>query len=230
MVAAEQMVHVVGGEGMSAARDTAERWAWRLGYRRIAGTDEAGRGALAGPLVAAAVILPSGGELYDLEELTDSKMLTPAVRKMLFKRILSGAEAWSFSCVAPCDIDSNGLQPANMTAMRAAVLSLEPAPDMVMVDYYRLDDLGIPQWSIVHGDRACRSVAAASILAKVIRDQLMTHWSLCYPEYGFETNKGYGTTQHLKALAAHGPVPCHRSSFHGVLQMEMMLEITDGDA
>ncbi len=215
---------------MSAARDTAERWAWRLGYRRIAGTDEAGRGALAGPLVAAAVILPPKGEIYDLEELTDSKLLTPATRKRLFRHILACAEAWSFCCVAPRDIDENGLQPENINAMRAAVHSLEPVPDMVMVDYYHIDALGIPQWSIVHGDRACRSVAAASILAKVIRDQLMTHWSLHYPQYGFATNKGYGTVEHLKALAAYGPVPCHRSSFHGVLQLEMMLEITDGGA
>lgn len=213
---------------MGAARNTAERWAWRLGYRRIAGTDEAGRGALAGPLVAAAVILPTEGEIYDLEELTDSKLLTPATRKRLFKRILENAEAWSFSCVTPRDIDERGLQAMNMAAMREAVLSLEPAPDLVMVDYYRVEGLGVPQWSMVHGDRACRSVAAASILAKVIRDQLMWHWSLLYPEYGFESNKGYGTAQHLKALAAHGPSPCHRSSFRGVLQMEMILEEGDG--
>jgi ribonuclease HII len=215
---------------LGSARDAAERWAWRLGYYRIAGTDEAGRGALAGPLVAAAVILPCEGDIYDLEELTDSKLLAPATRKRLFKCILESAEAWSFSCVAPCDIDESGLQPANIKAMREAVLLLEPAPDLVVVDYYRIEKLGIPQWSIVHGDRACRSVAAASILAKVIRDHLMTHWSLCHPQYGFESNKGYGTAQHLKALAAHGPLPCHRSSFHGVLQMEMVLECVDEDA
>jgi len=215
---------------LGCARDTAERWAWRRGYRRIAGTDEAGRGALAGPLVAAAVILPGGGEIYDLEELTDSKLLTPVKRKKLFKLILESAESWSFSCVAPCDIDQGGLQAANIKAMREAVLMLSPAPDLVMVDYYRIAELGIPQWSMVHGDRACRSVAAASILAKVIRDHLMTHWSLCHPQYGFETNKGYGTARHLKALAAHGPLPCHRSSFHGVLQMEMVLEAVDDDA
>ncbi|RJP26939.1 MAG: ribonuclease HII [Actinobacteria bacterium] len=209
------------------ARDTAERWARRLGYVRIAGTDEAGRGALAGPLVAAAVILPAKGEIQGLEELTDSKLLTPAARKSLFGLILDNAEAWSFSCISPWDIDEEGLQPANMTAMREAVLSLEPAPDLVVVDYYHVEGLCIPQWSIVHGDRVCRSVAAASILAKVIRDHLMTYWSLHSPQYGFESNKGYGTAQHLKALADHGPLPCHRSSFHGVLQMEMVLECAD---
>jgi len=218
---------VVGELG--SARDAAERWAWRRGYRRIAGTDEAGRGALAGPLVAAAVVLPGEGEIYDIEELTDSKLLTPAKRKRLFKIIVESADSWSFSCVAPHDIDRGGLQPANMKAMREAVLMLLPAPDLVIVDYYRITELGIPQWSMVHGDRACRSVAAASILAKVIRDHLMTQWSLWYPQYGFESNKGYGTAQHLKALAAHGPLPCHRSSFHGVLQMEMVLETMDDD-
>ncbi|MBN2025254.1 MAG: ribonuclease HII [Actinobacteria bacterium] len=214
---------------MDSALDTAERWAWRRGYRRIAGTDEAGRGALAGPLVAAAVVLPRESDVYELEELADSKLLTPAKRKQLFKLILESAESWSFSCVAPCDIDEGGLQAANIMAMREAVLSLSPAPDFVMVDYYRIADLGIPQWSMVHGDRACRCVAAASILAKVIRDHLMTHWSLCHPQYGFETNKGYGTAHHLDALAAHGPLPCHRSSFRGVLQMEMVMEIADDE-
>jgi ribonuclease HII len=146
------------------------------------------------------------------------------VRKQLFRQITSVAVSWSVSCIAACDIDQGGLQPANMAAMREAVHLLAPPPDLVMVDYYRIDSLDIPQWSIVHGDRACRSVAAASVLAKVIRDQLMLHWSLHYPEYGFESNKGYGTLHHLKALAACGPSPCHRSSFSGVLQMELIID------
>ena len=202
----------------------AERWAWRLGYRGIAGTDEAGRGALAGPLVAAAVVLPARDELEGLQDLTDSKQLTPAARRRLFKRIVTVAVDWSFACIAPSEIDSGGLQAANMAAMRDAVLALEPAPDLVVVDYYRVEDLQVPQWSVVHGDMVCRSVAAASVLAKVIRDSLMWHWSLLYPQYGFDSNKGYGTAHHLKALAAFGPSPCHRSSFHGVLQMEMALD------
>jgi ribonuclease HII len=200
---------------------SAERWAWRLGYQGIAGTDEAGRGALAGPLVAAAVILPPRDELEGLQDLTDSKQLSPAVRRRLFKQIIAVAVGWSFACIPPSQIDSGGLQAANMAAMREAVLALDPAPEMVMVDYYRVEDLLLPQWSVVHGDAVCRSIAAASILAKVIRDGLMWHWSLLYPQYGFDTNKGYGTEYHLRALAAHGPSPCHRSSFHGVLQMEM---------
>jgi ribonuclease HII len=174
--------------------------------------------------VAAAVILPARDEIEGLRDLTDSKQLSPATRKKLFKQIIAVAVAWSFACIAPSDIDEGGLQAANMAAMREAVLSLDPSPGLVVVDYYRIAGLGIPQWSMVHGDCVCRSVAAASILAKVIRDQLMWHWSLRYPEYGFERNKGYGTQRHLKALAAHGPAPCHRSSFHGVLQMEMALD------
>jgi ribonuclease HII len=177
-----------------------------LGYRRIAGTDEAGRGALAGPLVAAAVILPARGDIAGIQELTDSKLLSPAARERLFKIILDEAEAWSFACISPCEIDELGLQAMNIAAMREAVISLDLPPDLVLVDYYRIEGLDIPQWSMAHGDRACRSVAAASILAKVIRDHLMCHWSLRYPEYGFEKNKGYGTVQHLEALAEHGPL------------------------
>ncbi|MEW6553239.1 MAG: ribonuclease HII [Actinomycetota bacterium] len=226
-MASEQMVNAVGGvAGLATAGITAERWAWRLGYRYIAGTDEAGRGALAGPLVAAAVILPARGELEGLEGLTDSKQLSAEVRRRLFRQIVAVAVDWSFACIPPSQIDGGGLQAANMAAMREAVLALEPAPGLVMVDYYRIEGLPIPQWGLAHGDAVCRSIAAASILAKVIRDGLMWHWSLLYPQYGFDSNKGYGTEHHLKALAAHGPSPCHRSSFHGVLQMEMAW---DGD-
>jgi ribonuclease HII len=202
----------------------AERWAWRLGFEKVAGTDEAGRGALAGPLVAAAVILPRYERLDALRGLDDSKLLTPERRKKLFKRITGVAEAWAYACVSASDIDHIGLQSVNIAAMREAVLSLNPAPNLVVVDYYRVRDLGIPQWNLVHGDRVCGSVAAASILAKVIRDHLMWFWSLRYPEYGFERNKGYGTDHHIKALATNGPSPCHRTSFRSVMQMELDLE------
>jgi len=218
------MVHVVGGGGIGDAGIIAERWAWRLGYRGIAGTDEAGRGALAGPLVAAAVILPARGDVEGLEGLADSKQLSPAARRRLFKRIVTAAVGWSFSCVPPSEIDDGGLQAANMSAMREAVNALDPVPRPGDGGLLPRGDLHLPQWSMVHGDIVCRSIAAASILAKVIRDSLMWHWSLIYPQYGFDSNKGYGTEYHLKALAAYGPSPCHRSSFHGVLQMEMALE------
>jgi len=201
-----------------------EKWAWRSGFHRVAGTDEAGRGALAGPLVAAAVILPRREELMGLEELNDSKLLSPAKRKFLFKSIVENAEAWSFACASPADIDRWGLQKANQVALREALLNLKPPPDLVMVDYYRLPDLNVPQWSLVHGDRLSRSVAAASVLAKVIRDHLMWFWSLLYPRYGFDRNKGYGTKEHLEALAGCGPAPCHRSSFRSVSQTRLPLE------
>ncbi|MBC7246562.1 MAG: ribonuclease HII [Actinobacteria bacterium] len=206
---------------MDPASHAAENWARRLGFARIAGTDEAGRGALAGPLVAAAVVLPPGERWEGLEGLADSKSLTPGRRRELFSRITAAALCWSYACVSPRDIDEAGLQAANVAAMREAVLSLTPAPDLVLVDYYRLEGLGIPQWSLVHGDRLSRSVAAASILAKVIRDHLMLSWWVRYPEYGFEQHKGYGTSFHRRAIALHGPAPCHRGSFRGVQQMRL---------
>ncbi len=231
MVAARAMVRALGGGcGLTSACSAAERWAYRMGFERVAGVDEAGRGALAGPLVAVAVILPDLRDLEPLEGLADSKTLAPAVRRRLFSRIVERAEAWSFACVSPAEVDELGLQRANLTALREAVLSLKPLPELVLLDYYRVEDLGIPQWCLVHGDRFSVSVAAASILAKVIRDRLMLSWWTRYPIYGFEAHKGYGTASHLKAVAANGPAPCHRLSFKGVLQMEMDLDDGEHDA
>jgi len=199
----------------------AEAWAYRMGYRRVAGADEAGRGALAGPLVAAAVILPRAREIDGLRGLDDSKRLTPRMRGRLFGSIVRSAESWSFACVSAAEIDERGLQECNVSALREALLGLTPPPDLALVDYYRVSGLGIPQWSMVHADRSCRSVAAASILAKVIRDHLMWHWWVRFPQYGFERHKGYGTSFHLEAIAAHGPAVCHRGSFRRVAQMEL---------
>ncbi|MGQ9476700.1 MAG: ribonuclease HII [Actinomycetota bacterium] len=202
----------------------AERWAYRRGFFRVAGVDEAGRGALAGPLVAAAVILPADSDLRGLEGLADSKALSPAQRRILFPNIIEVAEAWSFSCVPPWEIDDRGLQEANLKALREAVQSLSPAPELVLVDYYRVERLGLPQWNLVHGDRYSASVAAASVLAKVIRDSLMLTWWTRCPGYGFEAHKGYGTGGHLRSLAEKGPAPCHRRSFRRVLQLSMEVE------
>jgi ribonuclease HII len=208
-------------KSLNAGLFAPERWAWRLGYRRVAGTDEAGRGALAGPLVAASVVLPARERIEGLENLNDSKKLDPYIRRELFRHLLGIAEDWAISCVPASEIDRTGVQPNNIAAIREAVMSLRTAPELVLVDYYRVSDLDIPQWSIIHGDRLSGSIAAASIMAKVVRDQLMWFWSLKYPQYGFDTNKGYGTERHVRALRDHGPAPCHRLSFHGVMQMEM---------
>jgi len=221
MVAAGEVVPSLRAGGGGLIAGAPEKWAYRMGFRRVAGVDEAGRGALAGPLVAAAVIFPEEGDRALLELLADSKELSPSRREELFGPILEMAESWSFACVPPWVIDRGGLQEANASALREAVLGLDPPPDLVLVDYFRLPGLGIPQWSLVHADRLSRCVAAASILAKVIRDRLMLSWWVRYPEYGFENHKGYGTRQHLRALAAHGPTPGHRGSFRGVLQLEM---------
>lgn len=203
-------------------RYAAEAWAYRMGFLRVAGADEAGRGALAGPLVAAAVILPSDAEIEGLQGLDDSKRLTPKARRKLFAYILEMAESWSFSCVSPEEIDAKGLQECNVSALREALSGLSPPPDLALVDYYHVYDLDIPQWSMVHADRSCRCVAAASILAKVIRDHLMWHWWVMCPQYGFDRHKGYGTAFHLGAIAAHGTAPCHRGSFRRVSQLELI--------
>jgi ribonuclease HII len=136
------------------------------------------------------------------------------------------AECWGYACVAADTIDTGGLQDANLSAMREAIQGLNPGPDLAIVDYYKVHNLGVPQWGLVRGDRVCRSVAAASVLAKVIRDHLMMIWAIQYPEYGFERNKGYGTEEHWKALGDIGPSPCHRGSFKGVNQME--IDFDDG--
>jgi ribonuclease HII len=223
MVAAQPLDQPLG-DHLTGLLLEPEKWAWRMGFARVAGTDEAGRGALAGPLVAAAVILPREWEIPGLEGITDSKLLSPEKRLQYFRVILEAAESWSYACVAPGTIDSDGLQDANLSAMREAVQQLQPAPDMVIVDYYKLHELRIPQWGLVRGDRVCRSVAAASVIAKVVRDHLMMVWATRYPQYGFEKNKGYGTSEHWKVIDEIGPSPCHRISFKGVDQMEMEFE------
>lgn len=200
----------------------AEGWAYRMGFRRVAGADEAGRGALAGPLVAAAVILPREARLEGIDALDDSKRLTPKARRELFRSIVKVAENWSFACVSAAEIDAEGLQECNLSALRDALRGLSPPPELALVDYYRLGDLGIPQWNLVHADRSCRCVAAASVLAKVIRDHLMWHWWVLCPQYGFDRHKGYGTAFHLEAIAEYGPAACHRGSFQRVAQMELI--------
>lgn len=183
------------------------------GFTRIAGVDEAGRGALAGPLVAAAVILPAD---FDLDGLADSKTLTPAEREELYARILGGALAWSIRRCSPGRIDRRGLHRMNLWLLRRCVRTLPVEPDYALTDGFSVGRLPIPTLSIRKGDAVVASVAAASILAKVTRDRVMDRYHRRFPEYGFDRNRGYGTREHLAAIREHGPCSIHRCSFAGV--------------
>lgn len=183
------------------------------GFRHVAGADEVGRGALAGPLFAAAVILPPGVELPGLK---DSKMCTKLQRERLAASIKEVALAYSIVRVQHGSIDKQGLQRSNLQALRKAITSLEVEPDYVLIDCFRLKRLSFPALGVKRGDAVSKSVAAASILAKVARDASMRRYHRRHPEYGFASNVGYGTRHHWRALQRYGPSPVHRRSFYGV--------------
>jgi ribonuclease HII len=183
------------------------------GFTRIAGADEVGRGALAGPLVAAAVILPPDA---DLPGLKDSKLCTPLQRARLADRIRAVALAVSVVRVQPWRIDRVGLQRSNLEALRRALKGLVETPDYALLDCFPLARLPFPALGVKKGDVVSRSVAAASIIAKVHRDRAMRRYHRRYPGYGFATNVGYGTRQHWGALKRLGPSAIHRLSFYGV--------------
>lgn len=190
-----------------------ERELREQGFRLIAGADEAGRGALAGPLVAAAVILPEG---FDLEGVNDSKQLTALQREAAYERIVRDAVAWSVGrCTAP-RIDRRGLQRTNVWLLRWCITTLGVAPDYILVDGFPVRRLPAPVLSIKKGDAVTASVAAASIVAKVTRDRIMDRYHRRFPVYGFDHNRGYGTTEHRDAIRRHGPSPIHRYSFKGL--------------
>ena len=194
---------------MRATR-TIENAARRFGFVRVAGVDEVGRGCLAGPVMAGAVVLDPGA---DVPGLRDSKDLTPRARERLFDQIVRRALGWAVSAVEPADIDRLSIQRASLAAMRTAVLSLAPLPDLLLVDAFRIPDLWIPQRGIVHGDRRSAAIAAASIVAKVVRDRHMQELHAGDPRYGFDRHKGYGTAEHLAAIARFGLSAAHRRSF-----------------
>ncbi len=179
----------------------------------IAGVDEAGRGCLAGPVVAAAVILPAG---VILAGLTDSKLLRPDVRTRLAEAIRSVATAWAVAAVEAAEIDATDILQATFGAMRAAICQLVPPPDLVLVDGNLAPRLPMPARAVVKGDRLVPAISAASILAKVARDRIMETWGAQFPVYGFARHKGYGTAAHLAAIAREGPSPIHRQTFAGV--------------
>ncbi len=190
-----------------------EQAAWRRGLTRVAGVDEAGRGPLAGPVVAAAVILSPGGRI---EGVDDSKRLTAEERTRLFDVIGERAVAVGVGMADPATIDRVNILEATRLAMRQALAALAAAPELVLTDYVALDGLGCPQKNLVQGDRRSASVAAASIVAKVTRDRIMESADRDYPEYGFGRHKGYPTPEHRAALGRHGPCPLHRRTFAGV--------------
>jgi len=190
------------------------------GYTIIAGVDEAGRGALAGPVVASAVILPPSASFPWLADVRDSKQLTPKKREELAPLIQTGAIAWSVGIVPSEVIDVIGIAAATFNAMRQAVKQLSRRPEYVLVDYFTIPRLGIPQKGVFHGDDSCLSIACASIIAKVTRDRIMRELDGNYPGYGFARHKGYGTAGHLECLLKMGPCHIHRKTFAPVLSQE----------
>lgn len=190
-----------------------EKQATRRGFTAIAGLDEAGRGALAGPVVAAAVILPDRG---DFAEINDSKKLTPAKRDSLYDLILGQALAVGIGSCDHLVVDRINVLQATLEAMEQAVDNLSVKPDFLLIDGISTPAVAIPCRTIKKGDSASLSIAAASIIAKVTRDRMMVSWGEEYPAYGFQIHKGYGSPEHLKAIAECGPCDIHRKTFRGV--------------
>ncbi len=189
-------------------------------YRLICGVDEAGRGPLAGPVAAGAVILPKDCEILYLN---DSKKLSESRREELYLEIQEKAISWAVGLSSPQRIDEINILQATYEAMRSAISQLSPAPDLLLNDAVRIPELAIEQRPIVKGDAKSVSIAAASIMAKVTRDHIMYEYDKAYPEYGFAKNKGYGTADHIAALKEFGPTPIHRRSFIGHFVEESQL-------
>lgn len=192
-----------------------ERVLQRSGFPLVAGADEAGRGACAGPLVVAAVILPPGrpGEVSGL---ADSKLLTERAREAAYAEILRRALCWAVVVVPPQEVDRSGLHVMNLRAMRQAITQLNPCPSYALTDGFPVPGLPVPGLAVWKGDRVAACVAAASVVAKVTRDRIMI--ALCdrHPEYGFDVHKGYVVPEHQAALRVHGPCPEHRFSYVNV--------------
>ena len=187
-----------------------EAEAYSKGIRLVAGVDEAGRGPLAGPVVAASVILP---EDVFIEGLNDSKKLTPRKRDLLFDIIKEKAVAYGIGIVDEKFIDETNILIATKKAMEIAIRSLNPQPELLLIDAVRLEEVDIRQIPIIKGDSLSISIAAASIIAKVTRDRLLEEMDSLYPQYGFKKHKGYGTKEHINAIKKYGICPIHRVSF-----------------
>lgn len=183
------------------------------GYRLIAGVDEVGRGPLAGPVVAAAIILPLEERPSWLSRVRDSKQLTPSQRESIFDRVLESGMPFGVGSVSHALIDERGIASATRMAMRRAIEQLSTRPDYLLIDFMRLPGIRIPQKGVVDGDSLCFSIALASVVAKVTRDRLMVELDGQFPGYGLARHKGYGTPEHLEALQCLGPCAIHRKTF-----------------
>lgn len=187
--------------------------AYASGRRLIAGIDEVGRGSLAGPVIAAAVILDRRSEVGGVD---DSKLLPPARRAWIARRVLAEAVAVGIGSASAEEVDRINVLRATLRAMRRAVEALPREADFLLLDAARIEEIPVPQVSLIKGDRLSFSIAAASIVAKVIRDRVMDHYAAAYPDFRFESNRGYGTAAHLEALSRLGPCSIHRVTFRGV--------------
>ena len=182
----------------------------RMGFNHVAGVDEVGRGCLAGPVVAAAVVLDP--DRY-IPRVCDSKTVTALEREKLYTTITRAAVAWGVAACDPVEIDTINIHQASLRAMNRAVMSLVPLPDIVLVDAFRIPELLMPQRSVIHGDARCTAIAAASIVAKVTRDRMMIELHATDPRYGYDRHKGYATREHLDAVNKFGYSDAHRRSF-----------------
>jgi ribonuclease HII len=192
------------------AMRTLENALRRVGFVHVAGVDEVGRGCLAGPVVAAAVVLHPDRHIPGV---CDSKLVPALERERLYDRILRHAITWAVAGADPAEIDYINIHQASLRAMQRAILSLAPLPDIVLVDAFRVPDLPMAQRGVLHGDRRCSAIAAASIIAKVTRDRQMLELHGRDPRYGFDRHKGYATADHLDAVARFGYSDVHRRSF-----------------
>jgi len=188
-----------------------ERPLWQQGLTHVAGVDEAGRGPLAGPVVAAAVIFPTD---FFLAGVDDSKKLSREAREQLYPQIIANCKTYGVGIVAVEEIDQINIYQAATLAMRQALAQLSPSTQHVLVDGRNIPQLELPQTSIIKGDSLSFTIGAASIIAKVTRDRIMLDYHRAFPQYGFDRHKGYATKTHLQALREYGPCPIHRRSFH----------------
>ena len=197
-----------------------ERALWANGALWVAGIDEAGRGALAGPVVSSAVILP---QIYDLTQVLhgvrDSKKMTAHQRGFWSKKIRSTSVSFGFGMASALEIDNLGIAPATKLAAKRAISQLMVVPDHLLIDHFKIHELSIPQTSISKGDTISLSIAAASVLAKTARDEILCSFDKSYPDYGFADHKGYGTLTHREVIETIGPSPIHRISFEPIKSM-----------